>query len=249
MARAQTAIVQSTGFAPECCNQLLTLGEWVEPRKAGSSPRSHQELGYSGRVSVGDETSGSGCVLGGDQHAHSLSELPLGLEAAGVIRGGSGRDAMGLEHPTMSCASTTDGGRATNVCRRVITGPGFDCTDLTALAPSPTEAATRFTAPERASRPRRPRDARLERTGDRPMSSQATPRIDALEVPVRPNGAIRIERDFREPARGRLGADETEQTITAQVLRDPGRGGHHDAAQRPVPRSAVHVVSVCTRIA
>jgi len=79
-----------------------------------------------------------------------------------------------------------------------------------------------------------PGDARLERNWRPPDELPSNAEIDALEVPVRPNGAIRIERDFREPARGRLGADGTEQTITAQVLRDPGRGGHHDAAQRPV---------------
>jgi len=78
----------------------VDVGEWVrasEGRLLTAEPSGARLL--LGRVGVGDETSGSGCVLGGDQHAHSLSELPLGLEAAGVIRGGSGRDAMGLEHP------------------------------------------------------------------------------------------------------------------------------------------------------
>jgi hypothetical protein len=53
-------------------------------------------------LGVGDEVSCSGRILDRDQHAHALGQLPLGLEATGIV--GRARADMPLDSsmPAMS---------------------------------------------------------------------------------------------------------------------------------------------------
>ena len=115
---------------------------------------------------------------------------------------------------------------------------------------SPTEAATRFTAPERASpAAKTPGMLVSNGTGDRPMSSQATPRSvlsRSRSVQMEPSGSSATS--VSQPVAGsalmrqnKPSQPKSSETPVEEVTMTPRNA--------PSPRSAVHVVSVCTRIA